>query len=35
VCLAGLPALAELAGGLTRCVRASELHGQLGVSAHG
>ncbi|HET6876028.1 MAG TPA: ABC transporter ATP-binding protein [Jatrophihabitans sp.] len=31
-CRAGLPPLIELAGGVTRCVRAEELRGRLGVS---
>jgi oligopeptide/dipeptide ABC transporter ATP-binding protein len=35
MCLAALPALEELDGGLTRCVRAGELRGELGVSDGG
>jgi oligopeptide/dipeptide ABC transporter ATP-binding protein len=35
VCRSGVPDLIELDGGTSRCVRARELRGQLGVSAHG
>ena len=34
-CRTGVPGLIELDGGATRCVRAVELRGQLGVSRHG
>jgi oligopeptide/dipeptide ABC transporter ATP-binding protein len=35
ICVAALPLLGELHGGLARCVRAAELRGELGVAAHG
>jgi oligopeptide/dipeptide ABC transporter ATP-binding protein len=35
VCRSGVPDLIDLDGGTTRCVRAVELRGQLGVTAHG
>jgi oligopeptide/dipeptide ABC transporter ATP-binding protein len=35
VCRRGRPALVELDGGLTRCVRATELRGQMEAAAHG
>jgi oligopeptide/dipeptide ABC transporter ATP-binding protein len=34
-CRSGVPELIELDGGLSRCVRAGELRGKLGVPAHG
>ena len=34
-CRSGLPELIDLDGGSTRCVRAHELRGQLGATAHG
>jgi oligopeptide/dipeptide ABC transporter ATP-binding protein len=34
-CRAGVPDLIELVGGTSRCVRAHELRGQLGVTTHG